>query len=210
MRDLGAAIPLATFVIDWPVLVAIGLVFGLVAYGQAWRSLPFYAGLVTCLAFTGAAIISYTVAPDWMWGYYIKPWADAPAMIAALVAYVAVFAGSFAIALRLRESEGSRGVWVALVLCGVAAVMILALTWDRYHLVGSAAEWHAGNADELLTTDAVGAVKTVSKLTPAFVVVAAVALGLSVRGRNRWRAQAGSDSVLATPAGPSETSSPPS
>ena len=176
---------IATFIIDWPVLGLLGFVFGAFATGDAWwRSRAFRAGLAGATVFTGTAIVSYFVAPDWMWMYLIDPdplsW-TVPLMVPA---YLFVYVVSFAAAVALHAARPIL-VWLA---AGVAALMevaIVAITWDRYHLVGTATEWHRGLAHELFDVTPTGDAQTVGYMGPLVVVTIAVCLIVTYRGSRR-------------------------
>jgi hypothetical protein len=165
-----------TFIIDWPVLLFLGILFGAFAPADGWwRSRAFKAGSVAAVVFTVVAFASYAVAPDWMWMYFIDPGDAAWALPGLAVAYVATYLLGFAAAIGLKPL-GTK----ALACAGGAAVLaeigVLALTWSRYHLVGTRSEWLRGDAHELLSVSPSGPVKTIGILVPAFFVVLAVAL----------------------------------
>ena len=172
-----------TFIIDWPVLLFIGFVFGAFAPRARWfGSRPFVAGAVSAVAFTLVAFISYAIAPDWMWMYFIDPSDAVWALPAIFVGYLFFYVLGFAAAIAM--SEIGRGlVWGAAALCALLEVVVVALTWDRYHLIGSRSEWLNGTADELLTASPAGDAKTIGFLAPVFIVVTAIALFLTIRQR---------------------------
>jgi hypothetical protein len=173
----------ATFIIDWPVLMFIGILFGAFAPRQRWwKSRAFLAGTATALAFTAVAFISYLVAPDWMWMYLFEPSEAAWSLPGIAIGYLFTFALAFAGAVALAEI-GRHAVVAAAVTALVGEIGIVAITWDRYHLVGTRNEWLSGSASELFSTSPAGDAKTIGLLGPLFLIVAVVSLVLTIRGR---------------------------
>lgn len=173
-----------TFIIDWPILTFIGLLFGAFAPERGpWRSRAFKAGLIAGVAFTATAFVSYVVAPDWMWMYFLEPDAVDWALPFIAVAYVATFALGFAAALGLRELSRVY-VFAAAVAALIGEVVIVAITWERYRAVGTTGEWLAGDAFPLLGTSPEGPVQVISPLGPAFAVVLVAAFVWMLRGRH--------------------------
>ena len=174
-----------TFIIDWPVLGLLGFAFGAFASDDAWwRSRAFRAGLVSAAVFTSTAILSYFVAPDWMWMYLVDPaklsW-TVPLMVPA---YLFVYAVSFAAAVALRAARPVL-VWVAAAAAALMEVAIVAITWERYHLVGTTVEWNRGLADELFDTSPSGDAQTIGLMGPVVIVTIAVCLFVTYRGSRR-------------------------
>ena len=172
-----------TFIIDWPVLTFIGLLFGAFAPEEApWSSRAFKAGLVTSVAFTATAFISYVVAPDWMWMYFLDPDAVAWSLPVVALAYPVTFALGFAAALGLRSVSrylvfGAAGATL------FAEVVIVALTWDRYRSVGTTKQWLTDQAVPLFGTSPEGPVRVISPLGPVFAIVFVAALVWTWRSR---------------------------
>lgn len=159
-----------TFVIDWPILSILGLAFGAFApRGRWWRSRAFVAGFASALVFTVVALVSYVIAPDWMWMYFLDPAEVWWAVPLVLVAYLAVYAVTFAAAISLRE-VGPKLVWLMVAVGAVMEVAVVGITWDRYHLIGTRQEWLADAAHELLTLSPTGPALTISLLGPVFFV----------------------------------------
>lgn len=172
-----------TFIIDWPVLTFIGLLFGAFApVVDPWRSRAFKAGSITATAFSATAFISYIVAPDWMWMYFLDPKTVAWSVPLLAIAYLVTFALGFAAALGLRMLARSY-VFGAAIAALIGEVVIVALTWDRYRAVGTTQEWMAGDAFPLLGTSPEGPVQVISLLGPVFIVVFVAALIWTMRGR---------------------------
>jgi hypothetical protein len=164
-----------TFIIDWPVLLFLGLLFGSFAPADGWwRSRAFKAGFIAALVFTIVAFASYAVAPDWMWMYFLDPGDVAWALPGLVVAYVAAYLLGFAAAIGLKPL-GTRALVIAAGVTIAAEIGVLALTWSRYHLVGTRSEWLRGEAHELFSISPSGPVKTIGLLVPAFFVVLALA-----------------------------------
>ena len=173
-----------TFIIDWPVCVLIGLVFGgLAPRARWWRSKAFTFGLISVVVFTATAVISYFLAPDWMWMYFWDPNPVAWSVPLIAIGYVLTFALAFAAAISLRDL-GTRAVWIAAGLAAVAEVVMVGLTWDRYHRVGTRSEWLNDAAHELFSTSPSGPVKTIGILGPIFAVVLIGSLILARRSRD--------------------------
>jgi hypothetical protein len=170
-----------TFIIDWPVLALLGLAFGSFAPSERWwRSRAFVAGTASAIAFTATAMISYVLAPDWMWMYFLEREDASWAVPFIPVGFLFVYVMSFAAATALK-GLGRGVVWIAAGLAVAAEVIVLSLTWDRYHRVGTTAEWLRDSAHELFTTSPTGPVKTISVLGPVFVVVTAAAFVVVIR-----------------------------
>lgn len=162
-------------------LLFLGILFGSFAPHEAWwRSLPFRAGLTTAVVFTIVAFVSYAVAPDWMWMYFLSPSKVAWALPEIAIGYVVVFLVGFAAGVGLRPL-GRRAAAVAAAAMIVAELVVVAITWPRYHLIGTRAQWLAGSAHELFTARPSGPVTTIGVLGPVFVAVLIVALVLTWR-----------------------------
>ena len=173
---------IATFIIDWPVVLAIGLLFGGWAPARPFESKAFRFGAAVAAVFTSTALISYFIAPDWMWMYFIDPsdaaWVVPIAVIGYLFTYVVGFAAGSSIR---RASELAHRAAVASAL--LMEIAVVGLTWDRYHLIGSAQEWSTGRAHELFALDATGPARTIGLLCPIFLVALAAGIYLVRRGR---------------------------
>ena len=170
-----------TFIIDWPILAFLGIVFGSFApRDRWWLSTSFRAGLVTALAFTIVAFVSYAVAPDWMWMYFLDASKVSWMLPGLALGYVSMFVLGYAAAVGLRPL--GRRMQVGAALGALAAeVGTLAVTWSRYHLVGTRAEWRRGAAHELFTAHPSGPVTTIGLLGPAFAIVLVVSLVVTWR-----------------------------
>lgn len=159
----------------------LGLVFGDGAPEQHWwRSRAFYAGLMTTGVFTAAALLSYMVAPDWMWMYFADPEEMSGVVKVIPAAYFFTFLLGFAAALGLRRSGR---LWQAAGLALAAEGAIVALTWDRYHRIGTKEEWEEGTAAELFATKPEGAAKKIGMLGP--LVVGSFVVGLYLARKDR-------------------------
>lgn len=162
-------------------LLFLGILFGSFAPAEAWwRSRAFTVGLVTAVVFTAVAFISYASAPDWMWMYFLTPSAVAWALPGIAIGYVAVFLLGFAAAVGLRPL-GRRVVAAAAITMLIGEVGVVALTWSRYHLIGTRAEWLSGNAHELFTANPSGPVTTIGLLGPVFLATFAASLFIAWR-----------------------------
>lgn len=178
-----------TFIIDWPVLMIIGLVFGLFAPEEDWwRSRAFVGGFVAASAFTLVALISYGIAPDWMWMYFLESSEVSWIVPFIPLAYLFVYALSFAGAVSLVRTRKTF-LWTALAMSVLMEAAVVAVTWDRYHLVGTTAQWTAGNAHELFSVSPSGPAKSIGLLSPLFVVALAGSLFVTWRGRREASAR---------------------
>jgi hypothetical protein len=165
----------ATFIIDWPVLLAIGLLFGGWAPVRPFDSRPFVIGGMVSVVFTATALISYAIAPDWMWMYFIDPSTAVWTIPVITLGYLFFYVLGFAAAVSLRAySRMALKAAIASALLLEAAVV--ALTWDRYHLIGSAIEWGTGRAHELFSLSPTGPARTIGLLGPFF--LAALGVGI--------------------------------
>ena len=167
---------IATFIIDWPVLVLLGIVFAIVTPPQRWwQSRAFLAGMIVSGFFTASALLSYVVAPDWMWMYFIDP-AEARWTLPLMpFAYLGTYVLGFAAGISLKQFS-PRVAWAGAVAALAFEVGVVALTWDRYRAVGSATQWSSGNAYDLFATSPSGPVVTISVSGAAFLVSLVVAL----------------------------------
>ncbi len=166
-----------TFIIDWPVLIFLGLVFGHLAPDVLWwRSRAFVLGLVTTAVFLATALISFGLVPDWMWMYYVDPNEIGWALMFMPAAYFLVFALSFVAAVGMRLSGWAGRTIPLAILMLLWEVLIIALTWDRYRFVGTAEEWSRGTAAPLFSTSPEGAVRVIGALGPVFLAVFVLSL----------------------------------
>jgi hypothetical protein len=161
-----------TFIIDWPVLVFLGLVFGMFAPQRDWwRSRALIAGAIAAGAFTLTALISYAIAPDWMWMYFLDPDGVEWAVFVMPAAYAFTFLLGFWSAIAL-AALGRGAVVRAAVVALLLEVVVIGITWDRYHQVGTASEFSSGRAHELFTAAPSGPARSISLMGPVFLVVA--------------------------------------
>lgn len=175
----------ATFIIDWPVVGLLGFVFGASAASDRWwRSRAFIAGLVSAVVFTGTAIVSYVVAPAWMWMYLLDHRSLSWTVPLIALGYLFVYVVSFAAAVALR---GARPVlpWAAAAVALLMEIALIVITWDRYHLVGTRLEWSSGVAHELFDLSPSGVAKTVGYMGPLVVVTVVACLFFVYRGSRR-------------------------
>lgn len=162
-------------------LLFLGILFGSFAPRDAWwRSRAFRAGLAAAAVFTIVAFVSYAVAPDWMWMYFFTPSDVAWTLPGIAAGYVLVFVIAFAGAVGLKPL-GRRASIAAATGMLMGELGIVAITWSRYHLVGTTREWVAGDAHELFTASPSGPVATIGVLAPLSILVIAVALYVTWR-----------------------------
>jgi hypothetical protein len=173
---------IATFIIDWPVLGLIGIVFGIFAPSERWwSSRAFYGGLVTAGVFTATALISYAIAPDWMWMYFIDPSDVAWSVPLIAVGYLFVFVLGFGASVAL-AGLGRKAQVAAVVTCLLGEIAVIAVTWDRYHLVGTREEFVSGSANLLVTASPQGDARTIGLMGPVFIAVLVISLIVVRRG----------------------------
>lgn len=166
----------ATFVIDWPVLILIGLIFGYGIKGPLNRSFfftrAFISGKFVVTLFVIIVYYSYRLAPDWMWMYFVKA-SDLPGWMVwyMLILYFFAYTSGFAITVEGRKWQG----WypplliIAMVVWEVA--LILALK-ERYLVVGTQKQFLAGTAAHL-------AKSTVGTI-PVYMTLLLIPLGLGM------------------------------
>ena len=132
--------------------------------------------------FTTVAFVSYAIAPDWMWMYFLAPSDVSWALPAIATGYVGMFLIGFAAATGMKPL--GRGALAGAAIGALTAeVVVVAIMWSRYHLIGTKQEWMNGRAHELFTASPSGPVTKIGLLGPIFLVVFAVALFLTWRGR---------------------------
>lgn len=160
-----------TFIIDWPVLMFLGLLFGSFApTDEPWGSRAFKIGAGVAVVFTGTAFASYVVAPDWMWMYFVAPDPIAWTLPLIAIGYLVTFGLGFAAAQGIRVL-GRGYVAGACVAMLIAEVAVVAVTWDRYRAVGTKSEWLAGSAHSLFAAPPTGPVRLIGVLGPVFAVI---------------------------------------
>ncbi|MDQ3619937.1 MAG: hypothetical protein M3391_07390 [Actinomycetota bacterium] len=165
-------------------LALIGLAFGGFASRDTWwRSRAFYAGFATAAVFTLVAMLSYLVAPDWMWMYFLDPDEVAWSLPLIPVGYLFVYVVGFAAAIPLRAAS-RRMWWGSLAATLAMEVVVLGITWDRYHEIGTTREWLNDAAHELFTATPTGPARTIGLMSPVIIIVAVVAF-LYVRRQQR-------------------------
>lgn len=172
----------ATFIIDWPVLGLLGFVFGASASPDRWwKSRAFVAGLVSAVVFTATALVSYVVAPAWMWMYLLDHRSLTWTVPFIALGYLFVYVVSFAGAVSLRAARPVLP-WIAAAVALLMEIALIVVTWDRYHLVGTRLEWSSGVAHELYDLSPTGVAKTVGYMGPLILVTIAVCLFFAYRG----------------------------
>lgn len=180
-----------TFLIDWPVLTILGFAFGAFAPQQRWwRSRAFFAGSASAAVFTLVALVSYLVAPDWMWMYFLDPAGVSWAVPLILLAYLGVYVIAFASAVAL-SSVGRKLVWAGVAASLLVELALVAITWDRYHLIGTREQWLKDAAHELLTATPTGPARTISLLGPVFMAALALSAVAVWRARRASQPRAG-------------------
>ena len=164
-------------------LLFLGILFGALSPTESWwRSRAFKAGAATALVFTFVAFASYVVAPAWMWMYFLDPSDVAWALPGIAAGYAVTFLTGFAAAIGLKPL-GTKFIAGAAALMVAGEILVIAITWSRYHQVGTRAQWLSGDAHELFSVSPAGPVKTIGVLVPVFFVVLAASLLYTWRSR---------------------------
>lgn len=124
-------------------------------------------GLIVSGFFTASALLSYVVAPDWMWMYFLEP--DEARWTVPLMpfAYVATYVLGFAAGVSLKQLS-MRMVWFGAAVALAAEAAVVALTWDRYVSVGSP---ETGEVYYLFDSPPAGPVVMISVTGAVFAVV---------------------------------------
>lgn len=139
-----------TFIIDWPLLILIGLLFGYGVKGKPQGSVlltrAFISGKFVITLFIIIVFYSYLLAPDWMWMYF-APAETIPMWIViyVLIMYYFAYAVGFLLQRELAKISSALPVFYVVLMFFAEIGMILSL-WDRYSHVGTLAEYQAGTA----------------------------------------------------------------
>ncbi|MBI1909639.1 MAG: hypothetical protein HYS22_05670 [Deltaproteobacteria bacterium] len=137
-----------TFIIDWPFLIFLGLLYGFALKNPEGRPLfrtrAFVAGTLVLFLFIVVVFWSYRIAPDWMWMYFVEAM-NVPGWIVGLIlfGYYLTFLLGFLLKFELAKlGKGFPG--GALVLSVAASGMIILPVKDRYLNVTTTYGWRAG------------------------------------------------------------------
>lgn len=137
-----------TFIIDWPVLILVGIAFG---YGtkqkpgiSLFKSHAFWGGMFIAASFSALAYWSYLIAPDWMFMYVVEA-KQVPAIIVygILILYACVYAFGFTAKFELEKISSSLPI-LAVILCVIAEVGIILSFKDQYINVATRAQFLSG------------------------------------------------------------------
>ncbi len=166
-----------TFIIDWPVVILIGLIFAYGIKGQPQGSVfftrAFVAGKIILTLFVAIVYYSYWLAPDWMWGYYVRD-SELPRWLVfyVLALYYIAYAAGFFIAHEGRKWR----TWYPPVVMGLMVVgeaLLIMAQQPRYLAVGTYDQFMAGTT-QLLSDSAVGTVPGI--LSGVLIVLGLMAL----------------------------------
>lgn len=137
-----------TFIIDWPAILSIGLIFGFGVKGVPSRSLvctrAFGSGLLVLTLFVGLVSYSYLLAPDWMLMYFADGDAIPDWIIGGLLLlyYVTFFTGFF---LKFELARFHRRLpFLTLAASLAACALIILPVRERYLRVGTLEEFLVG------------------------------------------------------------------
>lgn len=133
-------------------MVLIGMLYAPLARETAipfFRTKAFFASVRLAAAFLAVVAVSYAVAPDWMWTYYVRPSEVTAAGLfyVALVFYLLPYAsGVFIGQLCMRNRKR----WIiGIITCLIVQAAMLGGWWQRYTHVGTAEEFFAGAAQPI-------------------------------------------------------------
>ncbi len=142
-----------TFLIDLPLLSLYGSIYALLQKkeeGSLIRESAFRWGLLFSSIFIVSVIISYFMAPHWMWMYFpenpkigVLDW-----IYILLFLYYLPYAGGYFLARELRKKGFIYGAIVALISL-LEEIFIVLRLWDRYTHVGTREEFLNGTANLL-------------------------------------------------------------
>jgi len=140
-----------TFLIDTPVMIIFGLLFGPYVREKEKKapclSRAFIFGFIFSTIFVISVIWSYFLAPDWMWMYFpekssLNIWGW---IYILSVLYYFPFIGGFLLGMVL--SERSKVVyWISVVYFLIMELLIILLLFQRYYFVGTREEFLKGKA----------------------------------------------------------------
>lgn len=136
-------------------MVLIGMLYAPLARETAipfYRTKAFFASVRLAAAFLAVVAVSYAVAPDWMWMYYVRPneVTAAGLLYVALVFYCLPYATGVFIGQHVCL-HGQRRRWmIGVITCVIVQVALLVGWWQRYTRVGTAEEFFAGVAQPLV------------------------------------------------------------
>ncbi len=142
-----------TFIIDWPALIAIGLLFGYgikgTPSGSVMRTRAYFSGKIVVTLFVALVYYSYLLAPDWMWMYFVKA-SDVPSWVVwyVLILYFFAYDVGFFLKGELGKIHKALPV-VAIILSLVSAVLVTLPLGDRYMNVGTLEQFQAGQTTRL-------------------------------------------------------------
>lgn len=137
-----------TFIIDWPVLILLGIVFGYGAKQRAevslFKSHAFWSGMLIVAAFSALAYWSYILAPDWMFMYVVEA-KQVPAILiyGILILYACVYAFGFTAKHELEKISSSLP-RLAILICVIAEIGIILSFKDQYINVATRAQFLNG------------------------------------------------------------------
>lgn len=139
-----------TFLIDLPVMSLFGSIYALVQKREKdslLKESAFRWGILFSSIFIISVIISYFMAPDWMWMYF----PENPKIGFLDWGYILIFlyylpyVGGYFLTRELRKKGFIYGVFVALVSL-LGEVFIVLRLWERYTHVGTREEFLSGTA----------------------------------------------------------------
>jgi hypothetical protein len=139
-----------TFIIDWPVLLLIGFLFGYGVKGMktdsVFKTRAFVSGLVIIALFSALVYYSYLLAPDWMFNYFTRA-SDVPSwlIVYIFVLYFFAYAAGFMLKFELQKMGKGFVIVMGVVLLAASIAVPMALG-DRYMMVGTLDQFYDGQA----------------------------------------------------------------
>ena len=149
-----------TFIIDWPVLILIGLVFGFGVKGTPDRSVfatrAFFSGFIVLSLFITTVVYSYFAAPDWMFMYYVD--ADTvPGWIVSYILALYYLAFIFGFTAKFELAKVHKFLpWIALVLVLIGSAGVILPVADQYLTITTYEDYMAGKEGIALSESVIG------------------------------------------------------
>ena len=139
-----------TFIIDWPVLLLIGIIFGYgvkgIPSGSVLKTRAHFSGKLIVAAFAGLAYYSYLLAPDWMFNYFTRA-SDIPLWIIVYIFVLYFFAYSAGFLLKFELAKMGKGWPIVMGIVLLAAcIAVPSAMGSRYMMVGTLEQFQSGQS----------------------------------------------------------------
>ncbi len=140
-----------TFLIDTPVMITFGLLFAPYVKGREWEkpclSMAFILGLIFATVFVISVIISYKIAPDWMWMYF--PNDPSISILGGIfilsLLYYFPYIGGFLWGMFL-YANSILMYWLVIIYFLAMEGIVIGLLFKRYFFVGTRTDFLSGKA----------------------------------------------------------------